>query len=231
MIINCLVVDDEKLSRDYLSELIRRVPYLNLVASLENPNDVYLALKKHDIKLVFADIQMPELSGTQLLKSLTDPPMFIYVTGSTSFAVESYELDALDYLVKPFSFERFLKSADKALDKLMLREGKTNPKNFITVKDRHRTIILPFMEVLYVEGAKDYIVIYTKEKKYMKWGTMKSIEAELIGRQFIRIHRSYIINLDYMDSMDGTSVRLNFVEADLPIGLSYKEDLNKRLYL
>ena len=230
MRINCLVVDDERLSRDYLAELIRRVPYLNLVASLDNPNEVYQTIKSEDVKLVFADIQMPELSGTQLLKSLVDPPIFIYVTASPHYAVESYELNALDYLVKPFGFERFLKSAQKAFDKLF-NEGQITQKKFITVKDKHRTVILHYNHILYVEGAKDYVSIFADGKQYMKWGTMKAIEEELSGSQLLRIHKSYIVNLDYLHSIDGTTVRLRGVNGDLPIGENYKVALHQRLGL
>ncbi|MDX3916966.1 MAG: LytTR family DNA-binding domain-containing protein [Pseudosphingobacterium sp.] len=227
--INCIIIDDEKLARDYLTELISRSPYLNLVGTFANALEAVPAIRSDNVQLVYCDIQMPELNGIQFLKTLKHPPMFVFITANPGYAVESYELDGLDYLVKPFSFERFLKSVDRALERLVPATDRREQARFLHVKERMKTMLINFEDIYYIHGNKDFVHVVTREKKFIKWGTMKSIEPELPEGRFLRVHKSYIINLSYVFSVEPSSVKLHDIEEKIPVSANHREELYRSL--
>lgn len=226
--INCIIVDDEPLAREILETFTRKVPFLNLAASCKNAFEAINELQKGNIDLVFLDIQMPDLNGIQLYKSLTYKPLLIFTTAYSNFAVDGFEMDAIDYLVKPFSFERFIKAANKALEVSKAQFiADRNSRDFMFVKDGTKVVKINFTDILYLEGMKDYVKIVLKDKFVLTLITMQNIMNRLPSDRFTRIHRSYIVNISQIDLLERN--RIVIKGKWLPIGSSYKEHLAKVL--
>ncbi len=213
MNIRCIIVEDEPLARNLLEQYIQKVPNLDLVQSFSNPLEALDFLHNNTVDVLISDIQMPELTGISLLKLLPFKPLIILTTAYPEYALEGYELNVMDYLLKPITFERFLQAIEKANSRLLvIRQAtvqETNPaKPFIFVKDRSKLVKVKLEDIVYVEGLKDYIIIYTKDKRIVPLQTLKSFENQLPANQFIRIHNSYIVSFDAIEAIDKEKVQI-----------------------
>lgn len=238
MNISCLIVEDEPLARSLLEQYIKKVPYLQLVGSCSSPLAAIEILREQPVDLLFSDIQMPEITGIMLLKILPKKPFVIFTTAYSEYALEGYELDVVDYLLKPITLERFLKAVEKVYQRLVpiqqniqnqsiIEEKAINekpnetPQNFIFVKDGTKLVKIKLSDILYVEGLKDYVMIYTQQQRIVTLQRMKNLEAELPINQFIRIHNSYIVALEAIDAIDKDKVQIG--KVFLPISDTYRK--------
>lgn len=230
--INTIIVDDEPLARDILESHIEQIPELNLVATCSNAIEANQALQEHEVDLMFLDIQMPQLTGVAFLKTLQNPPMAIFTTAYAEYAVEGFNLEALDYLLKPISLERFLKAANKAIEKFKIERTSTLTQNaqedFFFVKSDKKMMKVFYRDILYIEGLKDYVIIRTETGRVITLQTMKSLVEKLPSEMFQRIHRSYILNLTKLIAIEGNMVEL--IEKGqskmIPIGKNYRDELS-----
>lgn len=237
--INVIIVDDEPLAQDVLETYIEKVPELKLVKKCNNAFEANEALKNNQIDLMFLDIQMPQLTGIDFLKTLTKPPLVIFTTAYSSYAIEGFELNALDYLLKPISMERFIKAVNKAADQIELqrKETPTNAPNhahvveegpdYIFVKADKKLVKVNFDEILYIEGLKDYVIIRLENSRVITLQTMKSLEDKLPVSTFKRIHRSYIVNIGKISAIVGNMVEVleKGIAKHLPVGKNYRDEL------
>jgi two-component system, LytTR family, response regulator len=226
--ITCLIVEDEPLARNLLVDYVKKVPSLQLVDACSNAMDAMDALRKNPVDLLFLDIQMPEITGITFLKVLQKKPLVIFTTAYSQYALEGYELDVVDYLLKPITLERFLKAVDKAVVRLQGMNQATTPAiagpdkpEFVFVKDGTKMVKVKLNDILYIEGMKDYVTIHTRDKKITTLQRMKTLEEQLPADQFIRIHHSYIIALHAIDAVHKSDVQIG--QALLPISDSYKK--------
>ena len=229
--IRAIIVDDEPLALDVLETYIAQLPELELVARCENALEAREVLKEHDVDLMFLDINMPQLTGIDFVKTLSVKPNFIFTTAHPYYAVEGFELNAIDYLMKPIPLERFMKAVNKVIN-MQLGETSAPEKkkeNFIFVKADKKLIKVNFDDILYIEGLKDYVIIRQKEGRIITLHTMKSLEAKLPDHIFKRIHRSYIVNIGAIDAIVGNMIELKEKSKvkHIPIGKNYREELLK----
>lgn len=221
--INCAVIDDEPLARECLANYIQKVDFLNLVGEGNNPTEVYGLAKKQPLDLIFLDIQMPIMTGMEYLKSTTERPIVILTTAYPSYALEGFELDVLDYMVKPITFERFFKGAHKAKDYFLL--CKTDEKNtapdYFFVKCEHIYERIVMDEVEYVQALQNYVIIYTSTQKYMTLMPLKRIESILRAPKFLRVHKSYIVAVNKIQTVENSSVKLT--NETIPVSRSYRK--------
>lgn len=230
MEIKCLIIDSDAFARETIKGYIEKFSFLTLVGSFESPLQTMDLLNSQTIDLVFSDTQMPEMNGTSFLKALKNPPYVIFVTAHTGYAIEAFELDVVDYILKPYTFERFLKAINKAKKMIGLSNNKIKlQKDFMTIKDRHRTLLVKFINIYYVEGMKDYVRIITDEEQIISQCTMKEMESLLPASKFVRLQKSYIVNLDYIKSVDATKATLKRSSIEIPIGLQYRNEVYKKL--
>ena len=225
-----MAVDDEPLALELLEDNISKVPYLQLVATCSNAMEAMRVLESQPggIDLMFLDIQMPGLTGLQFIQSMTEKPMIILITAYEKYALEGFNLDVIDYLVKPVSIDRFVKACNKAKELYELRhkpkskEGSTNPDYFFVNVD-YSLVKINFSDIKYVEGLKDYIKIHLKSssRAVITRMAMKAIEEELPAAKFLRIHKSYIVSLDHITAIRKNSVFIN--EMELPVGENFRE--------
>lgn len=223
----CLIVDDEPLARDVLRRYCEKLPFLQLVGECSNAIDAFVFLQSNEVDILFLDIRMPELLGTELIQSIKNPPKVIFTTAYKEYALDGFELNAIDYLLKPIRFDRFLKAVNKALPGLenvllteepMELERKSGVDSiYIRVDRRQVRIVLD--DILYIESEKDYIKIFTQDKMHLSRQTITSIEALLDKNEFIRIHRSFIVPLNKIKSYTHELVEIN--KKELPIGKFY----------
>lgn len=229
MNITCLIVEDEPLARNLITDYVRKVPYLDLIDALSNPLTALETLRKQSVDLLFLDIQMPELTGISLLKTLQKRPLVILTTAYSEYALEGYELDVVDYLLKPITFERFLKAIDKVNQRLHATQPVSENKivapdtgtPFVFVKDGTKLVKIRWDDILYVEGLKDYVTIHTKQQKVVTLQRLKSLEEQLPADKFIRVHHSYIIAIEAIDAVHKGEVQIG--SAVIPISDSYKK--------
>jgi len=227
--IKTLIIDDEPLALDIIETYIDKIPDLELVAKCDNAIEANEILQKEEIDLVFLDIQMPQMTGIELIKSLSNPPTFVFTTAYAEYAVEGFELNAVDYLVKPIAFDRFFKAVNKAKESMDPKVGTTNSDDFFFVKADKKLIKIHFNEILYIEGLKDYVIIKKESGRVIALQTMKSLQSKLPSDLFMRVHRSFIVNIGKIKAVVGNSIEI--VESgkpkSIPIGKNYKEDLIK----
>jgi DNA-binding LytR/AlgR family response regulator len=228
----CIIVDDEPLARDVLETFTAKVPFLEVMASCKNAYEALDAMQKDRIDLIFLDIQMPDLSGIQLYESLPYKPFLVFTTAYSNYAVEGFDMDAVDYLVKPFSFERFLKAANKAYAAFNQKKGSEVKENesardFMFVKDGTKIVKVAYDDILYLEGMKDYVKIVMKEKVVLTLISMQKMAEKLPSDTFVRIHRSFIVSVPKIDSVEKNRVVIG--GKWLAVGSSYKEQLNLAL--
>ncbi|MFT4664736.1 MAG: DNA-binding LytR/AlgR family response regulator [Polaribacter sp.] len=234
--INAIIVDDEPLALDVLETYIESMPDITLVQKCSNAMEANEALSTNDIDLMFLDIQMPQLTGIDFLKTLSKPPMVIFTTAFANYAIEGFELNAIDYLLKPISLDRFMKAVNKAKEQLELTrndgggDSAEEGSDFIFVKADKKLIKLRYKDILYIEGLKDYVIIKrTDGTRIVTLQTMKSLEAKLPEQIFQRIHRSYIVQIDQIMALMGNMVEVieKGTAKHLPVGKNYRDELLK----
>lgn len=221
--ITCMALDDESLALDVIEDYVARLSFLELKYKSTNALDVIGLLHKQAIDLLFLDIQMPDIMGHALMKSLENPPLVIFTTAYPDYAVEGFDLEAVDYLLKPFTFERFAKAVGKARKRLATEEanGTARPRDYIIVKTGYESIKINVNDILFIEGYRDYLRIHTRHKKLMTLMTMPDMLDKLPAGEFVRIHRSYIISIKHLETVLPKKVTVGGKE--LPIGNSYKK--------
>jgi len=239
MNINCIVADDEQLAREIIENYIAKVPQLQLVASCSNGTEVYNTLKQLPADLLFLDIKMPQLTGIELLRTVKNPPLVVMTTAYSEYALEVYELNVIDYLLKPVSFERFLKAINKyeTITNPAGRRSFINPseapesetQTFIYVKSEKKMVRLLIKDIIYIEGLKDYVQLHTADKTIITYQTLIYFEEKLPASHFMRVHRSFIISLDHISSYAATQIELG--PHSIPIGNSYSKEVLKKLQL
>lgn len=219
----CLIIDDEPAARDILKTYIIDTKELDLIAECKSALEARSIIKEQDIDLLFLDINMPRLSGIDFLKSLNHAPKVILTTAYSDYALEGYELDVVDYLLKPFSFDRFIKAVDKA--GMML--GDTNADNeYITVKADGKLYRINFDDILFAVSKGDYLTVHTRNKNITFYQTLKEFCELLPESRFVRIHRSYLVSLSHISFVEGKMVKVS--DHKLPIGNSYREAFIKK---
>lgn len=239
MKISCMIVDDEPLARSLLTQYVTKVPSLELVQACSNPLEALDVLRESNIDLLLLDVQMPDLTGINLLKILPKKPMVILTTAYSEYALEGYELDVVDYLLKPITLERFLKAIEKVIHRLTTQNPiatvapienppaertitpSEQPQSFLFVKDGSKLVKVKLQEILYVEGLKDYVAIHTPNKKIVTLQRIKSLETQLPESHFIRIHNSYIVALEWVDAIFKEKVQIG--STLLPISDTYRK--------
>lgn len=231
--LNVLIVDDEPLALDVLETYIGQMPTLNLVQRCSNALEANEALKIHDVDLMFLDIQMPQLTGIDFVKTLTKPPMIVFTTAYPNYAIQGFDLNALDYLLKPISLDRFMKAVNKALEHAELISAERiapaagEGQEFFFVKADKKLVKVNFNDIVYIEGLKDYVIIRLTNSRVITLQTMKSLEDRLPQGRFKRIHRSFIVAIDKIAAIEGNMVEV--MEKDkpklLPIGKNYRDEL------
>lgn len=220
----CIIIDDEELARGLIESYVSKLDFLEVVGSFENPLDALDCLKKGNIKLVFLDIQMPQIKGVDFAKLIPPSTKFIFTTAYSEYALEGYELSALDYLLKPIRFERFL----KAVQKIQGEEVATTTEKTITVKSGYDLFKLKIDEITHIESDSEYVVFYTNAKKIMSLQSLKSLEKTLDPAVFIRVHRSFIINKTKVTGLKGRDLSLGNIH--IPVSDSYYELVKKELF-
>lgn len=227
--INCLIVDDEQHAIDILVHYVTQTPHLNLVGTTTNPIEALQLVTTQNADLVFLDIQMPELSGIDFIKAMNGRVKVILTTAYSEFALESYELDVVDYLLKPIRLPRFLSAVQKAVNELKDKtDGKeTEEEDYIFVKTESKGKLLKINleDIDYIEGMKNYVGIFRGAQKTLVYTSMKEIEERLPQKQFIRVHKSFIIPIAKITGIEGNLVRLQGVGSGILIGENYKADL------
>ncbi len=231
--LNCIAVDDEKLVLDLLVDNIQKVPFLHLAKRCKNAMEAADTLHKEKIDLLFLDIQMPGLNGLQFLESLPNPPMVIFVTAYKDYAFDGFNLGVVDYLLKPVSFERFLKACNKAQDLFNLQKNvqKEVMTDYFFVYVEYNQIKIMITEILYIEGMKDYVKIFlsSSPRPVITKMSLKMLEEKLAGHQFVRTHKSYILSAKKITAIKRDLVCIGPVE--LPLSENYKASLEKMLSL
>ena len=224
--IKCIIVDDEPVARKVIREFIEQLSYLELCGEFENALKAESFLRTEKADLLFLDIEMPKISGLDWLKKTSVNPMVILTTAYPEYALEGYELDIIDYLLKPISQERFLKAAQKAKEIFELRQGNSPvSSSWIFVRAEKRIEKVEFDEILYIEGSGNYVTIHGINKKLLAHLTLKSIETQLPANLFLKVHQSYIVNISKIESIEGNQVKAG--KQWLPIGRNYKDVLMK----
>jgi len=228
--IRCLIVDDEELARTLLENYIQRLPFLELVGKCKNPLEAIAVLQQEPVDLLLLDIQMPELSGIDFLKTLTNKPFTVFTTAYEAYALEGYSLDVVDYLLKPIGFERFLQAVNKVAERISQRQAVPASavpiKDFILVKADHKIHRLALDDIIYIQSMREYVAFYTPAGRILSLGSLKSLEEELPAERFMRIHKSYIVALDKVKSLEGNMLHIG--GEPLPVGASYKEEVLRR---
>lgn len=228
--INVLIVDDEPLAQDVLETHVSRIPDLFLVKKCSNAIEATQVLEERPVDLMFLDIQMPQVSGLEFVKSLQHPPLIVFTTAYSSYAVEGFELNAVDYLLKPISFERFSKAVGKAREKLQQQKNSvpdTADVDHIYVKSDKKLIRVRYSDIIYIEGLKDYVIIRMDTGRIITLQTMKSLEEKLPSHIFKRVHRSFIVSIEKIHSIEGNVIEVmeKGVAKHLPIGKNYRDEL------
>jgi DNA-binding LytR/AlgR family response regulator len=238
MSLQCLIVDDEPLAQDVLEDYIGRVPELTLLKKCSTAMQAHTVMQKHKVDLIFLDIHMPVMSGVEFARSLKHAPAVIFTTAYSKYAVEGFNLDAVDYLLKPIAFDRFLKSVNKVVSRLALKKenkvaahapasGDPAESDFMFVKADKKLVKVSYREINYIEGLKDYVMIYTTQGRIITLLTMKSLEEKLPAGMFIRIHRSFIVSMAKLSSVTSGTVEVS--GKHLPIGKLYRDTFMHRV--
>jgi DNA-binding LytR/AlgR family response regulator len=230
MTIRCVLIDDEPLARKGLKEYIADVDFLQLTGEFDNPLKAAELISRGEVQLLFLDIQMPKITGLEFFKTLQQAPPVIFTTAYPQYALEGFEVNALDYLVKPVSFERFFKAVLKAKEYYEVRESNSKddkPADYFYIKADNKLVKIQFDEVLYVEALQNYVSIHTPARKYMTYLTFKSVEDYLPADQFVKVHKSYIVAAARIDSIEGNDIRIG--QQHIPISRNLKEEVMDKL--
>lgn len=232
MNIQCIIIDDEPLARKGLKEYIADIDFLELAGEFDNPLKAAELIRKGEVQLLLLDIQMPRITGLEFFRTLQHPPPVIFTTAYPQYALDGFEVNAIDYLVKPISFERFLKAALKAKEYYEVREKNAadvaaGVQEYFFIKADNKLIKLRFDEILFAEALQNYVVLHTKEKKYITYLTFRAVEDYLPAQQFIKTHKSYIVSASKIDSIEGNNIRVG--QHDIPISRNLKDEVMERL--
>lgn len=228
MEIKALIIDDEPLARNIIREYAKKLPSLTIVGECEDAICAHEMLQNNPVDLLFLDINMPKLTGIEFLKTLKNPPIVIFTTAYSEYAIEGFELNAIDYLKKPFSFERFCKAWFRAEELLLLKQSVQKADagekqhDFLFIKSDKKAIQVKIADICYIEGLGDYIKLYMTDRKLVTNLSMKKIENLLPSDQFYRIHKSFIVSIDKIESIEGNLVKIN--NTKLPVGNSYRQN-------
>ncbi len=232
--INCIIIDDEPLARKGLKEYIADIDFLNLTGEFDNALKATEQLSSGKVQLLFLDIQMPKITGLDFFKTLHHPPPVIFTTAYPQFALDGFELNALDYLVKPISFDRFLKAAIRAKEFYEVRQiNMDEPKqgdqapDYFFIKAENKLVKIFFDEILFAEALQNYVVINTKEKKHITYLTFKAVEEYLPVTQFIKTHKSYIIAVSKIENIDGNIIQTG--NHQIPVSRNFKDEVMEKL--
>lgn len=225
MIINCGIIDDEPMAMEVIKNHLKDIPNIDLKYTWENPIPALETINNGGVDVVFIDINMPIMNGLDFIRSIKSGPQFVITTAYREFAAESYDLDVLDYLVKPIPFNRFLKTVQKIKSKfssdLKPEPDNESDKSYIFLKVDKKYVKIKFDEIYYIESLKDYIKVFTKTGNYLVHKTMASLEEELPSNNFLRIHRSYLISISEVEFIEGNSIQIN--KKRIPMGRKYVE--------
>lgn len=232
MIFKCAIIDDEFLARQYLKDYVSKVPFLQLTGDYDSPLLAIEDLKSNNVDLLFLDIQMPDISGLEFLKTINPQPFVIFTTAYRKYALEGYEHNTIDYLLKPISFERFLKAVNKLNDIMLI--GKTaavspvsesHSGNYLTIRADRKFYKVHFDNIYFIEGQQAYVTFNMKDRKITALMSMKELEENLPNEQFIRIHKSFIVSRKYINSLEGNQIDIN--GQKLPVGKNYRDQVQK----
>jgi DNA-binding LytR/AlgR family response regulator len=223
MKLNCLIVDDEPVARQGLAEYVREVSSLTLCAECENAVKASAVMAQEAVDLIFLDIHMPKLTGIDFLKTLKNPPLVILTTAYPDYALEGYALDVVDYLLKPIPFERFMKAVQKAVDIHTLRHQQPGLSPYFFVKADSKFEKIVFDEVLYIEALQNYVIIHTTTRRIISYLTMSGLESQLPKDRFLKVHKSYIVALPHIQSIEGNELIIG--SARVPISRALKEEV------
>ena len=228
MKIHCIAIDDESPALVLMENFSAKIPFLKMDGTFTDPAKAMEFMQSNSPDLVFLDINMPDIKGTEFAKSLPENTLFVFCTAYNEFAVEGFELKALDYLVKPFSFERFLAAACKAQEQLLLRrqpQEQSSNTDFIFIRSEYSHVKVRISDIQFIEGLKDYIKVFTvgNPKPLLSLQSLRALEEALPPGRFCRVHRSFIVNLDYVDSVQRNII--NIGEREIPVGSQFKDDL------
>lgn len=229
--INCIIIDDEPLGRDVVESFAKEVSYLNIVGIFEDPVKALSFIEQNPVDLIFSDIEMPNINGLDFLRTLEDSPVFIFITAYREFALDGFETGATDYLVKPVRFDRFLKAVQKAKNHIDLKRNSSTSQDRnekIFIKSEGKIIKILLTEILYIEAQGDYLKVNTIAETYSTQMTLTAMEESLQHKGFLRIHRSFILNLDFLRSIQGNMVEL-LNGKYISISVNKKEELYKLL--
>ena len=226
MKINCIIIEDEPLALERTKEFVLKVPYLKLIKSFDNGLEAIGFLKENIVQLIFLDIQMDDFSGIQLLESLNKKPKVIITTAFDKYALKGFELNVSDYLLKPFDFERFVQACERVYEELKSKT-KNNGKNYLFVKTEYRLERIEFKDILFVEGMRDYRRIHLVDKKIMTLQTFKELEQELPTNSFCRVHKSYIVSIEKIESIERDRIKIQ--KEIIPISETFKENFYKMI--
>jgi DNA-binding LytR/AlgR family response regulator len=225
----CIIIDDEPLAREGLQKILSSISSVDVVETFSNAMLAYDFLKNNEIDLMFLDIEMASLNGLEFAKSIMNKPLIIFVTAYPQYALDSYEIDVVDYLVKPVRIERLLKAINKAENYLKLLQKNneeltetTIENDYVFIKADRKFVKIFFKDILYIEGLKDYVVIQTENKKLLTAMNIKTIHAQLPEKIFTRVSKSFIVNTTHITSVDAHSIQIK--EEEIPIGLNFKEE-------
>lgn len=230
----CLIIDDEQPARELLKTYVGKVPHLTLVKSCKSALEGIEVINSQPVDLVFLDIQMPDLTGIDMLKSLRSQPATIFTTAYQEFALEGYQLDVVDYLLKPFPFNRFMQAVNKACEAIEKKADKTiegsipkGPETLV-IKAEHKLYKVEIREIKFIEGLREYVTYHLSDHKIISLQALKDIEADLKNQGFVRVHKSFIVNKKWVEVMDGN--RLKVGEKLIPVGAAYKEQVIKGIF-
>lgn len=223
--IKCIITDDEPFARKGLQGYIGQIDFFDLKGACENALELNSLLKKEPVDLLFLDIEMPWLTGIDFLKQLASPPRVIFTTAYEKYALQGFDLEVLDYLLKPISFDRFLKAANKAFD--YFRQQQTPSEDHIFVKADNRLEKIAFADILFAEALENYVAIYTREKKIITHLTLKMLQEKLPAAAFIQTHKSYLVAIDKINSIEGNI--LHITQFQVPISKYLKEDIMEKI--
>ena len=225
--IKCIIIEDETLAQNVIQAHLQKTKQFELVAICDNALQAEAVLNKYEVDLIFLDIQLPGMTGLNFLRKLQNPPLIVLTTAYAEYALESYEFNVIDYLLKPISFERFCKTINKIDAQLFNRPPKEpNALNdHIFIKSSNKFFKVNFSEIMYIEGMKDYLKIYTFDYKLVTHQTMSEMEKALPPKQFIRVHRSYIVATAHIKSIVANTIEMH--KAIIPIGINYRENIIK----
>jgi len=228
-----MIIDDEPIARDILQNYLQKVSQLELVKSCRNATEAYEALYGESVDLLFLDIQMPSITGTAFLRSLRNPPLVIFTTAHANYAVEGFELNSVDFLLKPITLERFSLAIQKVIELISLKRQalmvSDDVLDYLFIKQDTRLVRVEYSSIRYIRAERDFCSVYLRDKKLLASMHLKLFEQQLPPKQFVRVHRSYIVNLKMIRAIKGNMIELE--DTEVPIGAGYREQLFQKLHL